>query len=267
VRVLRAFAAVSVLLIAVAAARADALGTIQASSELYPVADRYEPGEVATLVGYTGPGAQGWVEDGPFYAFLTPTDWAGADIDLGPLTVTDTGRGGWRALRVSLSFPVPDDLEPGAYSVWYCNEDCATGLGDLAGGTVAIGIDPDQAVLRTWPLDEPEIANVAPDTVIAGPGYQASASAIRSGDLDPREPPPPTPPPPPPAASPPVPVAVEVPPPPPPPATLPPAPGGAAPAVSAGWLLFGSLLAGGCLASVLVALRVRPPAEWSTAAS
>jgi hypothetical protein len=40
-------------------------------SWLTPVRDRYEPGEVVTLVGYVGPGGTlGSVEDGPFFAYL-----------------------------------------------------------------------------------------------------------------------------------------------------------------------------------------------------
>ena len=48
-------------------------------SHLSPVRDRYEPAEVATLVGYTSGGQLGSLEDGPFYAYLVTgetTFWA-----------------------------------------------------------------------------------------------------------------------------------------------------------------------------------------------
>src|SRR5207302_7957593 len=131
-----------------------------ATSALYPVADRYEPGDMATLVGYAGRGGQGWLEDGPFYAYLAPSvgglgptgpKYSGLGgpnavdgLALGPLSVDLTGHEGWRALRVSISFPVPDDLEPGVYDVGYCNDPCSTGLGDLPGGVVGVGVDPPE---------------------------------------------------------------------------------------------------------------------------
>ncbi len=48
-------------------------------SHLSPVRDRYEVGDVATLVAYTSGGQLGWVQDGPFYAYLVgeeTTLWA-----------------------------------------------------------------------------------------------------------------------------------------------------------------------------------------------
>ncbi|MGH9187581.1 MAG: hypothetical protein ACRD0U_17490, partial [Acidimicrobiales bacterium] len=70
-------------------------------SWLYPLEDRYEPGEVATLDGWTSPGQLGWVEDGPFLAYLrvdpiavamTPSvGWPSidpTDLALGPLRLS-----------------------------------------------------------------------------------------------------------------------------------------------------------------------------------
>lgn len=244
------------LLLAVVAASALALATPAAASapapgsQLYPVADRYEPGDRATLVGYT---SRGRLEDGPFYAFLATGTGEDGTLGLGPLRVTETGREGWRALRASVSFTVPGNLDPGRYTVSYCNDPCTAGLGDLSDGVLAIGVDPDVPVARLWPLDEPEIANVADDALIAGPGYQASASVIRAGDLRGPEPlpPPVRPPPATDIVTAPAPASGA------PPGARPGAPPGAA--TSPGWLLFGTVFAGACAGSVLMAMRDSPP--------
>jgi hypothetical protein len=163
-------------------------------SFLAPVRDTYQPGEVATLVGYVGRGAYGWVDEGPFNAYLqagepVPMSEVRADqgIPLGPLTVGETGRSGWVDLRVTISFTLPDVLAPGAYQVLYCNAACVpgTGLGDLVGGHLWVGVDPPSGrpVVREWPLDEPEIANLAPEALVAGPGYRATAGDIRVGRI------------------------------------------------------------------------------------
>lgn len=46
-----------------------------------PVNDRHERGEEVTLVGYTGGGAYGWIDDGPFFGFFMDSTEAG-DIDI-----------------------------------------------------------------------------------------------------------------------------------------------------------------------------------------
>lgn len=162
-------------------------------SWLSPVRDRYEPGEVATLVGYTSGGQLGWVQDGPFFAYLVVGDitlWAEHrlptdHVALGPLSIQSRGR----ALRVSISFPVPHHLAAGLYTVTYCNDPCTTGLGDLIGGSVAVGVDPPREVQRGWYLDDPEIANLADDAVLTGPGYDVTAADVRGHGEGGEEPP------------------------------------------------------------------------------
>ena len=154
-------------------------------SHLAPARDRYERGEVATLVGYTSGGQLGWVQDGPFFAYLVADDttlWSDHrlpddHVGLGPLSVQPRGR----TLRVSITFLVPDHLATGLYYVTYCNDPCTTGLGDLIGGSLAVGVDPPRPVQRTWPPDEPEIANLVGDAMIAGPGYGMTAADARAG--------------------------------------------------------------------------------------
>lgn len=144
------------------------LGTAPASaggSWFEPARDRYEPGEAATVVGYTGGGQLGWIEDGPFYAYLTPDPSGGArggglldtsDIPLGLLLLQETGRGGYLSLRAAITFTVPPDLAPGEYGFAICNDPCTTGLGDFIGGSVWVGMDPPSPFDRSdWPADDP----------------------------------------------------------------------------------------------------------------
>jgi hypothetical protein len=145
-------------------------------SWLRPVRDRYEPGEMVTLVGYVGPGGTlGSVEDGPFFAHLrrldvpltAPNELAMApftpqpsDLPIGQLLVQGTGRGGSLAYRVTIEFQLPGSLAAGRYGVIYCNSTCTKGLSDLIGGVVFVGRDPDFPITRTWPPDEPERTNL-----------------------------------------------------------------------------------------------------------
>lgn len=151
-----------------------------------PVQERYEPGGRATLVGYTG----GPVTDEAFSAYLRPAQAASgarllrSDLYVGELVVDKTAHAGYLAFRVSVTFDVPGDLPAGDYDLVYCTDPC-TGqiLGDLIGGPVSIGVDPARRVVREWALDDPEIANLAPDALLVGPGYQATAAELRAPRL------------------------------------------------------------------------------------
>jgi hypothetical protein len=165
-------------------------------SWLRPVRDRYEPGETATLVGYVGPGGTlGWVGDGPFFGYLrrledplqvpnqlqmAPFTPEATDLPLGQLLLSDTGRSDYAAYRASLRFRLPTNLPSGRYGVIYCNATCTKGLSDLIGGVIFVGIDPDAPISRTWPMDEPEISNLARDAVLNGPGMQIKAEDVRA---------------------------------------------------------------------------------------
>jgi hypothetical protein len=180
VRRIALVAAMSVVHAITAVAPASAGG-----SHLMPVRDRYEVGETATLVGYTSGGQLGWLPDGPFYAYLVAGDatlWSDHrlpidNVALGPLSVEAKGR----TLRASISFPVPDHLVPGLYTVTYCSDPCTTGLGDLIGGLLAVGVDPPRQLQREWPLDDPEIANLAADAILSGPNYRVTAGDVQAG--------------------------------------------------------------------------------------
>ena len=150
---------------------------------LAPVRERYEPGQEATLVGYT----QGPVPDQPFYAYLRPADDGSLPalddngLYVGELVVRETTHRDYLRFRVSVTFDVPASLPAGQYEVTYCDDPC-TGryLGDLVPSPVSIGVPPARPVVRTWAPEEPEIANLAPGAVLVGPGYQTTAGALRS---------------------------------------------------------------------------------------
>ncbi len=155
-----------------------------------PAKDRYEPGESVTMVGYTGGGAYGWIEDGPFFGTLREADKDGTPIPdgvtvaVGQLTLTETGRGGYLTLRASITFELPPDQPPGTYFFDYCNEQCDQRLGDLIGGYVYIGVDPTYPISREWPLDDPEIANLDSDAALSGPGFELSAEQLQTGEIE-----------------------------------------------------------------------------------
>ncbi len=157
-----AAALVAVLVAAPASAGGASLATVQ---------DRYEPGDIATVVAYVGPGsAGGWVDDGPYftYAEVGPN----RRVPLGRLGLEPT-RFGPAIQRVSLTFVVPEDVPAGHYQLVTCNAGCTKGLGELAGGTLNVGVDPVQPVVREWPPDEFEIVNLPPGARTTWPSAPA----------------------------------------------------------------------------------------------
>jgi hypothetical protein len=165
------------LLVAAAAVLAVG-GTSPAGAKegpVQPVRDRYEPGEVATFVGYTSRSAEsGWVEDGPFYAYLQAGETV---LPLGEISVEPTAGlpEGTPVVRVQARFTVPPQLEPGHFALFFCNDPCVRSIGALAGATLNVGVDPVQPIVRNWPPGEPELANaplapqVAPATTAPPP--------------------------------------------------------------------------------------------------
>ena len=148
---------------------------------LAPVGERYEPGDRATLVGYTAGPA-----DGPFYAYLRPAGTVprarllDSDWYVGQIVVDETAHGGYLRLRVSLAFDVPTELEPGHYEVVYCDDPCTGApLGDLVPSPLSIGVDPARPVVREWALDDPEIPNLGPGALLVGPGFSTTAAQLR----------------------------------------------------------------------------------------
>lgn len=171
---------------------------------LYPVRDRYDPGQQATLVGYTVPYAYRWGAEneidhdwrgrGPFYAYLRVIDPATAireasegtnpfvhptDVRVGQVVVeerADSSRGD--ALRASVTVGLPSDLAAGAHQVVVCNDPCTIGLGELLESTVYVGVDPPEPIVRDWPLDEPLIGYLDGHALLADPVCQGNCDDI-----------------------------------------------------------------------------------------
>ena len=132
-----------------------------------PVQDRYEPGEVATLVGYTGDPVLTALPEEPFYAYLRPSDSGSTarllrtDLYVGELAVEETAHRGYLRFRVSITFPLPAGLEPGHYDLVYCTDPCTSAfLGDLVGqmwsGALTGGPQAGVDVLVDAEVDERE---------------------------------------------------------------------------------------------------------------
>ena len=130
-------------------------------SWLEPDQERYEPGDTVTMEGQFSRGQLGWIEDGPFYAYLrwndpdyqqvegTPFGPIDTSIPLGELEIEahpDDLNG-----TASITFELPMDLKPGEYWVDYCNDPCTNGIGDLIGGVIYVGID--------WQDIHPQVAD------------------------------------------------------------------------------------------------------------
>ncbi|MGH9117603.1 MAG: hypothetical protein ACRD0A_06910, partial [Acidimicrobiales bacterium] len=167
-----------------------------------PVKDRYEPGEVVTIVGYTGvtPAGQyyGWLRVDPDAAYdpHPPPAWPfvhETDLRVGNVVIERTAHGGWATWRASLSFPLPADLTTGEYEVVFCNDPCTQGLGDVVGAVIHVGVDPPNPPVRDWPLDDPAIALLEPDaklwySVAGVSSHTVTAAQVLAGNLpDPAE--------------------------------------------------------------------------------
>ncbi|MGH8946727.1 MAG: hypothetical protein ACRDVL_11330 [Acidimicrobiia bacterium] len=125
-------------------------GTAMAGgSRINAYRDAYGPGETVVMRGEVSPGQLGWVEDGPFYAYLRIDPLADraaqsadrfpyiheTDLPLGQLEVTERSDG-W--VTVGITFTLPAGLPDGEHWVVYCNYPCTEGLGDLTGGIVKV---------------------------------------------------------------------------------------------------------------------------------
>jgi hypothetical protein len=150
---------------------------------LHPVQERYEPGETATMIGYTSAGAStgmpsGDIGDGPYFGRLVADPESGRQIDLGPTTVTETGRRDRFAVRLSITFTVPAGLAPSSYEVLVCDATCSRSLGELYGGTIYVGVDPPPGLDRGWLIDDPAVAELPDGARVSG----VPVERIRAGE-------------------------------------------------------------------------------------
>ena len=91
------------------------------------------PGQTVTMSGTFGSGQQAGVSAGPWHAQLRSDYQKGSSLPLGPVTITDGTRWGWRA---TVTFTVPA-IAIGEYWVTVVNEE-GEGVGDLIGGFVQV---------------------------------------------------------------------------------------------------------------------------------
>jgi hypothetical protein len=139
----------------------------------YPVKDRYEPGEVITMVGYSADGLEGLWDSGPYVGLVRSgydddPEGTAAPVAVGQVEIIDVAEYiGWPgarprpAVRASISFTITPHLAPGRYSFDAVGQDEA-GVGWLCFGSLNLGVDPDHPIDRSysWPPDEPEWPNV-----------------------------------------------------------------------------------------------------------
>ena len=136
------------------------VGAAQAGGTwLEPSDIRVEAGDEVSFEATVDRGTLGWVDDGPFFVYLqgdefgtvvsegyggAATDVLLGDLDLGPTT---------QRLRVSADITIPEQTPPGEYWITVCNDPCTTGIGDLVGALIYVGMDP--------PVVEEAFENVA----------------------------------------------------------------------------------------------------------
>ncbi len=163
----RLIVATAILLVALPAAAGG--------SWLDPYHESYEAGDTVTMRGGVSVGQLGWVEDGPFFAYLRLDEsvrcgdlWTCVhpdDIPLGQLTVEEQAEG-W--LNVSITFTLPEDIADGEYWVHYCNDPCTTGLGDLIGGVFYVGITAEDLHPVDDDHDHPETTRSTVEVSVIG---------------------------------------------------------------------------------------------------
>lgn len=151
---------------------------------LYTLEDSYEPGGEVMAIGYVGVA----IADDPVLArmSLAPLHPNGdiADrgwIELGSVTLEPTGLSGYLETRVSISFTLPEELEPGTYMIDVRTQS-GDFFGDLLGTHVIVGAAaPSEPRWIEWALDDPLIAELPDNAVISGPGFAVSVATLKAG--------------------------------------------------------------------------------------
>jgi hypothetical protein len=104
-------------------------------------------GATVTMRGTFSKGQQASVDEGPWYAYLTSDTSVPArrtePMLLGPVRITQTETHSYVATAAFVAPAVPT----GSYRVDVCNAGCSEGVGDLVGGTIALGATVSEARL------------------------------------------------------------------------------------------------------------------------
>lgn len=165
---------------------------------MYPVRDRYEPGQDVLMVGYTLTAEPG--DRGPYYAWLR-VDPAGEargvvvgsadadppDVRVAPVVIEATVDDPAYGRRASISFTLPDDLPAGHYSLVLCDDPCTRAPGLLAPEVLSVGVPPasapttSPAVLLAW---TPQRLDPALSTAATIDPQVSATSVVRGGPLD-----------------------------------------------------------------------------------
>lgn len=149
-----------VFAVATAAFTFSTMGIASAFTEgsfLEPAWIRVDAGEAIELNAQVSRAGDGWLEDGPFFAYLSSDSLAeGADTGtpVGELDIDTIGD----SARVRLTVVIPENTPPGQYRVAVCNDPCTSGLGDLVGGVLFVGMDPPTT--GDEPTDSPGVVAV-----------------------------------------------------------------------------------------------------------
>jgi hypothetical protein len=160
---------------------------------LYPARDRYEPGQVVTVIGYGYGDVADYRDEarahGPFHGYLRlqTQPWPGTLVTEDGVTIEAAeGQPAWHATRVSVTFRLAADLEAGVYALAICNDGCTRTLGVFEAPSLYVGVDPPEPVVRDWPLTEPAIRWLEADALLVDEyGRRLTAAEVRAGRLPP----------------------------------------------------------------------------------
>jgi hypothetical protein len=149
-------------------------------SWLEPNDIRVEAGDHLVLGGWVSVGQLGWIEDGPYLAYLTGEEYGLPVEDLSGTPQTDVVLLGSVDISdatdvgafVSIEFNLPESVPAGKYLVAVCNDPCTVGFGDLIGAQLFIGMDP---VFE-------DVAALADDSITTGPSRALSPDPITTDE-------------------------------------------------------------------------------------
>jgi hypothetical protein len=149
--------------------------------------DSYEPGDRAVARAPFGTGCcnTGWLDEGPYFAWVLPRGEGGGGSAVIPADALRVGEvetseqsyeyegRTFSHFVASVAFSVPD-LPPGPYSLLHCNDPCTKTLGDITDGFFWVGppgdpalLTPTTAATTSTTTTPPTTTEVPPTTTLA----------------------------------------------------------------------------------------------------